>query len=419
MLSVKENERLTRVGPGTPMGQLLRRYWHPIAATAELDQEPTKAVKLLGESLVLYKDRSGALGLIGEACPHRRVNMLYGIPEQDGLRCPYHGWLFNETGRCLEMPAEAPDSTFPQRVTTPAYPVQEMGGLIWTYLGPKPAPLLPRWEVFVREGVLRDIGAQVIPCNWVQAMENSVDPVHLEWLHGKYLAYVLDHQGKSQDPAYQMAYRGAQAFARPHMKIGFDVFEHGIIKRRVVEGRTEEDDEWRIGHPLIFPNILYVGNGFQIRVPMDDTRTLHYWYNVHEPYPGVQAPKQDKIPFFQVPVIDEKGLFLVDWVNGGDTMAWATQGSIAERSLEKLAESDKGIILYRRMLQQQMALTEDGGEPMNVFRDPVKNVCIPVAKEGAFYDRKAYRRGSVKISNAKWSPIVDEADDLMAGGAPN
>ena len=144
MLSIEENERLTRVGPGTPMGDLMRRYWHPVAASIELKENPTRAVRLLGEDLVLYKDRSGILRLIQESCPHRRVNMLYGIPEQHGLRCPYHGWLFDETGSCLEMPAEAPDSTFKDRVQALSYPVEELGGLIFAYLGPQPVPLLPR-----------------------------------------------------------------------------------------------------------------------------------------------------------------------------------------------------------------------------------------------------------------------------------
>lgn len=103
MLTAKENERLTRVGPGTPMGTLLRRYWQPIAATAELADTPVKHVKLLGESLVLYRDRQGRLGLIGDTCPHRRASMLYGIPEHEGLRCPYHGWMFGGTGQCIKM----------------------------------------------------------------------------------------------------------------------------------------------------------------------------------------------------------------------------------------------------------------------------------------------------------------------------
>src|SRR2546422_588310 len=121
MLTVKENERLTKVGPGTPMGELLRRYWHPIGAGAELDDSPVKPVKLLGESLVLYRDRQGPFGLVGDTCPHRRTSMLYGIPENEGVRCPYHGWMFNGTGQCIEMPAEGPARTFPSRVEMPGH----------------------------------------------------------------------------------------------------------------------------------------------------------------------------------------------------------------------------------------------------------------------------------------------------------
>ena len=124
MLTVKENDRLTRVGPNTPMGELMRRYWQPIAAAVELDDNPVKPVKLLGESLILYRDRKGTLGLIGDTCPHRRISLAYGIPEEGGLRCAYHGWMFSETGQCVEMPAEAPDSSFPSRVKITGYPVQ-------------------------------------------------------------------------------------------------------------------------------------------------------------------------------------------------------------------------------------------------------------------------------------------------------
>jgi len=194
MLSVKENERLTRVGPGTPMGVLLRRYWHPVAASAALTENPVKLIKILGESLVLFRDRQGRLGLIGDTCPHRRISLLYGIPEEEGLRCPYHGWMFDCTGQCIEMPAEAPESTFKNRVQIPGYPVAELGGLIFAYLGPPPAPLLPRWDLFVMDGVWRDIGVTTIPCNWLQCMENSLDPVHTEWLHGHYYNYVMQRK---------------------------------------------------------------------------------------------------------------------------------------------------------------------------------------------------------------------------------
>src|SRR5712692_2836453 len=126
MLSAEENDKLTRVGTGTPMGNLLRRYWQPIAASAELHEWPTKAVRILGEDLVLYKDKSGTLGLVEERCAHRRVNLYYGIPEAQGLRCPYHGWLYDETGQCIEQPGEPTGSTFKDRIQLISYPVQEL-----------------------------------------------------------------------------------------------------------------------------------------------------------------------------------------------------------------------------------------------------------------------------------------------------
>ncbi len=374
MLTAEENKRLTQVGAGTPMGELMRRYWHPVAGAIELKDNPTKSVRILGENLVLYRDRSGKLGLIDESCPHRRINMLYGIPEENGLRCPYHGWLMNETGQCLEMPAESPESTFPDRVKVKAYPVQELGGLVWAYLGPEPAPLLPRWDMFVEENVLRDIGVTMLPCNWLQCMENSLDPTHAEWLHSYFSTYILEREGHPE---------AWDRFIARHGKIGFDLFEHGIVKRRVYEGSTEDDPAWNVGHPIIFPNYLRVGPGFQMRVPIDDTHTWHVNYNAYHPPYGsnIKVPPQEDIPMYDVPYKDETGRFTVNFTIGQDTMAWVTQGPVADRTKEKLGESDKGIIMYRRLLREQMAIVEDGGEPMNVFRDPEKNKYIYVAQD--------------------------------------
>ena len=379
MLSIEENERLTRVGPGTPMGDLMRRYWHPVAASIELKENPTRAVRLLGEDLVLYKDRSGTLGLIQESCPHRRVNMLYGIPEQHGLRCPYHGWLFDETGSCLEMPAEAPDSTFKDRVQALSYPVEELGGLIFAYLGPQPVPLLPRWDLFVLDDVHRDIGSTMLPCNWLQCMENSLDPVHTEWLHAYQSYYIMDRQGKGDQ--IPRTPDGRYAVFR-HLRIGFDIFKHGVYKRRLMEGMSEDHDDWTIGHPILFPNILkvnYEAGHFQIRVPVDDTHTWHVNYSCRFLEPG--EPKQEEVPIAEVAFRDEKGEAIRDSTLPQDMMAWWTQGPLAERHLEKLAESDKGIILYRRLLKDQLRIAQDGGDPMNVFRDPATNVRIDITSE--------------------------------------
>ncbi len=390
MLSKAENERLTRVGRGTPMGELMRRYWHPIAAAVQLDGEPTKRVRLLGEDLVLYRDKSNNLGLIDESCPHRKVNMLYGIPEEEGLRCPYHGWLFNQEGQCTDQPyeqAEDPGSNFKDKVRIRAYPVQELNGLIFAYLGPAPAPLLPRWDLFVWDNVLRDIGMAVIPCNWMQCQENSLDPVHVEWLHGRFSNYVLERMGRSD--LKRVFWENGEQTDRTwgHEKIGFDVFEHGILKRRIVHGESEESPSWRIGHPAVFPNMLRVGSGFQYRVPIDDHNTLHVYYTVHIMPEGQAVPKQEKIPFYEVPVPLPDGEGRLDWTlmdnNGGQDMwAWYSQGAIADRSTEALGLSDKGIILFRRLLKEQLAKMEAGDDPMNVFRDPANNQCITLPWEG-------------------------------------
>ena len=378
MLSVQENEQLTLVGPGTPMGELMRRYWHPIAAAAELDERPTKSVRVLGEDLVLYRDKSGTLGLIERFCPHRRVDLSYGIPEEHGLRCMYHGWMMDETGQCIEQPFEEtvhPDGRFKEKVKVAGYPVRELSGLIFAYLGPQPAPLLPRWEHLLWENAVRDIAITEIPCNWLQCQENSLDPVHVEWLH-----------------AYMGAYRNTDRIAtqqrgssRRHQRIGFDEFEFGIIKRRILEGKDETDDEWAEGHPVLFPNILLVGNEaratFQFRVPVDDTNTLHVSIYNYRAAPGASAPKQDVIPYRYVPLKDDEGRYIVDWTFNQDYMAWATQGPIAKRHLEMLGQSDVGIILFRKQLKRNIAVMEDGGDPMNVFRgDELGLLHAPVEK---------------------------------------
>src|SRR5947209_3647785 len=150
MLSIEDNKLLTEVGPSTPMGDLLRRYWQPVCAIDELLQRPfrTKELTIMGEDLVAYLDRSGRAGLLARFCAHRRANLAYGIVEEDGLRCVYHGWKFDQDGACVDQPFE--DTTHPRdgfqaRTRLLAYPVQQLAGLLWAYMGPAPAPLLPRW----------------------------------------------------------------------------------------------------------------------------------------------------------------------------------------------------------------------------------------------------------------------------------
>jgi 5,5'-dehydrodivanillate O-demethylase oxygenase subunit len=399
MLTQEANDRLTRVGPGTPMGNLLRRYWHPVATLAELEQEPVLAVKLLGENLALYQTPSGELGLVAQRCPHRGASLAYGIPEAEGLRCAYHGWKFSAGGSCLEQPAEPPDSTFKERITIPAYPVQEMGGLIWTYLGPRPVPELPRYDLFVRDDVAREIGVSRLPCNWLQIMENSLDPVHLEHLHAVYMNYVLKRQGK---PAARVAHK--------HEKIAFDVFELGVTKRRKWEDESEDSDEWQIGHPVLFPNILSVGNAqtptFQIRTPVDDEHTLHYWYRARVRQPD--EPAQARAAVYDYPFRTDRGQLIVDTINGQDMMAWITQGEISDRTTERLGASDTGVILYRNLLLEQIEKVERGEDPMAVIRDPARNTpMITIQRERQLNQRDT--------GNYAVAPYLSRKKDLSVG----
>lgn len=415
MLSHEENERITRVGAGTPMGNLLRRYWYPIAGTPELVEEPVKAVKILGESLVLYKDRGGRLGLIGEKCPHRRASLMYGVPEKEGLRCAYHGWLYNSQGKCLEQPAEdmeAADSTFKDKITIPAYPVQELGGMIFAYLGPEPVPLLPRWDELVNENAIQTVGFAVIPCNWLQIMENSLDPVHVEWLHRHFDNYVLERLGKPE----------MKHPVRHHKKMDFDVFEYGIIKRRVWSGGSEQDVEYRVGHPVLFPNIL-ANVGYQFRVPVDDQNTLHVWYKAQPLPAGSSEKSHTKVYDVPVATVGPGGRpqwSMVDNNSGQDMVMWYTQGPNADRTQEKLGTSDKGIILYRKMLEENMRKVERGEDPMNVFRDSAKNVClkIPTEKdEGGIAERRQREVGGRRNtgSSTKYDPLNNkEINELVA-----
>jgi 5,5'-dehydrodivanillate O-demethylase len=358
MLTETENENLTRVGPGTPMGTLFRRYWMPIAISAKVGRRPVGR-RILGEDLVVFRTTEGAVGVVEERCAHRRTSLTVGICEKNGIRCGYHGWLYGTDGKCIEQPAEP---ALNKSVRLQSYPAQELGGLIFVYMGPLPAPELPRYDLFVAPDSVRDVGEAVLEFNWLQAMENSVDPHHVEWLHGAFM-----NADRQLNGGNELTFT-----TRRHTKIGFSEFEYGIIKRRVLEGGSEEDDDWKIGHPLIFPNMLKVGTTgvqqFQIRIPIDDLNTWHLWYTVYQP--PKPMPAQDEVPYFTVPLKDENGEWIVNFIDGQDISVWAEQGRIADRSKETLGASDRGIAMYRRMLKQQVAAIEDGQDPLGVIRDP-------------------------------------------------
>jgi 5,5'-dehydrodivanillate O-demethylase len=418
MLTREQNERLTRVGPGTPMGELMRRYWQPIAALAQLDEAPVLRVRLLGEDLVLFRDTRGKLGLVGDRCAHRLVELELGYPVENGLRCPYHGWTYDATGQCVEQPAEPAGSPFCQKIRIKAYPVQELAGLVFAYAGPTPAPLLPRWQPLVLPNTLRQISLAEVPVNWLQCAENSPDQTHNEWLHGHFAKWALERRGYASDsPPLQ----NTIPRLRHHVEQVEERYQYGILRRRLLEGMTKEHEAWSVGQPILMPNMNSTSGdgeiGFMWRVPADDTHTTEWAIRAYHPADGVEVPRQDTIPYYRMPLKDEQGRWNTHVFNNQDHMAFVAQGEIMDRTQERLGESDRGIILYRQMLLEQLDIVEAGGEPMNVFRDPAGNECIdlPLIRKGYRFRTEdgQYRPGAVLHGiSGQYSPIAKQLEEI-------
>lgn len=377
MLDRSRNETLTRVGPGTPMGGLLRRYWQPIAAASELDERPTKPVRLLGEDLVLYRDGSGAYGLLERHCAHRSADLSYGYVEQCGLRCNYHGWLYDAAGRCLEQPYEElaePASRFKDKIRITAYPVEEKAGLIWAYLGPAPAPLVPTWEPFTwKNGFVQIVFAEV-PCNWFQCQENSIDPVHFEWMHSNWKLR-LEGAGGPYTPG--------------HVKIAFEEFDYGFVYRRVLENTDEANELWTVGRVCLWPNALFTGGHFEWRVPVDDENTLSVTWAFSRVPRDREPYVQERIPSWYGPIKDpETGRWITSHVMNQDFIAWVGQGRLTDRSREHLGQSDRGVLMIRKRFFDDLEALAAGREPKAIVRDPAVNGCIdlPIIDRARFTD---------------------------------
>src|SRR5580704_7160474 len=186
MLRKEQNELLTQTGPGTPMGQLFRSYWLPVLLAEELPENdsPPVRVKILSERLLAFRDSDGRLGLIDEFCAHRGVSLWFGRNEDKGLRCPYHGWKYDVTGQCIDVPSEPEESGYCQKIKLKSYPMIERGGVLWTYMGAKDqVPPLPEWEFATVPDRQRFVSKRIQESNWLQAMEGGIDSSHVSFLH--------------------------------------------------------------------------------------------------------------------------------------------------------------------------------------------------------------------------------------------
>ncbi len=367
MLSKEENERLTRVGPGTPCGELLRRYWQPVAIASELTAEkPKQRVKILGEELVVFRDAQGNYGCVVEHCAHRGVSLYYGFVEDCGIRCPYHGWKYaTADGQCLEQPFEPAGSTYKDRIRQRAYLVQKLAGLLFVYMGPEPAPLLPRWDVLVREDGTRRIEIRPpLNCNWLQAEENTADTTHTYYLHG----HMMTMQGLQEGRYYY----------RPIEKYDWRLCEWGVEKICYYGGDHPEEE---VRPPLLFPNMLRIpterDETLHWRVPIDDTHTNIIMMAFRPSPDGQMVAQPEEPPVDRLPAgIRPDGEYDLTSFYAQDRMAWETQGALFDRSEEHLGASDRGIVMFRKLLAEQIRIVEQGGEPMALVRDPARNSII-------------------------------------------
>lgn len=353
---------LTRVGRGTPMGELLRRYWHPVALSSDATSTP-KQVRALGEDLVLFRDLSGRCGLMYPRCAHRGASLFYGRVEERGIRCCYHGWLFEPQGQCLEQPCEPRNGAATARaVRQPAYPVQERYGLVFAYLGPpEKMPVLPRYNLLesLKPGELLESddssigsgGPAIVPCNWLQHFENVMDPMHVPILHGSFSgAQFTERMKLLPEVRFESTPRGVKSIQRRELPDGrthIRVTEAVLPTLRVVANPQAQTD----GPCSLIGWVL----------PIDDTHFRIYSAGrVTEP----GALKAIRARFNGQPwsaLTEEEHQRYP-----GDYEAQVSQGPITLHSEEHLVRSDAGVALLRRVLERQLDALARGEHPIGV-----------------------------------------------------
>lgn len=379
------NARLTEVGPGTPMGEALRRYWHPVASSVGLTSDLPHRTKVLGEDLIVFRDGAGRAGVVYERCAHRGSSLYYARIEEDGIRCCYHGWKFDVQGKCLEQACEPEHGRRRDAARQPWYPVEERYGLVFVYMGPpEHKPPLPRYEMFedLDEGESMfgqlpvpgaDVTGMVMPCNWLQAFENALDPVHATWLHfshsgpqfdgmgqpGGFPSYFFDPYTVSEKLHFQKTSRGAM-YSQALRLAGPDGYEQQL--------------EWRVECQA--PNIIALPDFVNMErdqgpncliwnVPCDDTS-----YRIFVTTRSTSIDRMMRL----ILGIKQNGKF--PWeVTEEDTQRYPSdneaiisQGPITQHSTETLATTDKGVVMLRRVLSQMVDDVEAGRDPLNVER---------------------------------------------------
>jgi len=385
MLSREENELITRVGPDTPMGRTLRRYWVPALLSSEIPEPdcPPARVRLLGEELIAFRDSQGRIGLLDELCPHRRASLYFGRNEECGLRCIYHGWKFDVSGQCTDMMNEPPEHDFKHKVRTPAYPTCEMGGVIWAYLGPaEKMPPLPKFAWTQAPEANRHVTKVIQECNWLQGLEGGIDTSHAPILHrlisetstrggfkpsnpfvrGKAPQLVVD----LTDYGYQYAGLRPLGDAELHIR----TYQFIMPFHQIRPSKSESGLPLDAGHCW---------------VPMDDGTTMVFNWSYCPDGPLSEDDRLERSlgngplhvdqKTFR-PVANRSNDYLldrlvqrtesysgIDGINVQDRAIQESMGRIVDRSKEHLGPADKAIIQARKLLRQAVKTVEAGGAP--------------------------------------------------------
>jgi phthalate 4,5-dioxygenase len=409
MLKQQDNELITRVGPGTPMGSLMREYWLPAMLSSELpspDSDPVR-VLLLGEQLIGFRDSNGNVGLLQNNCPHRGASLFFGRNEEAGLRCVYHGWKFDVEGNCLDMPNEPAESDFKHRVKAVAYPCQERGGIVWTYMGPRAnPPPMPDLEANMLDGATAT--AFQLEGNWLQILEGDIDTTHVGFLH--YGGLRPEDQPPGSFSEYQLRQKPAH----------FEVIDTpGGVAYGARRPGPRGQNYWRIAqfcmpfYSFTPPGVLGLKKNNGARVPMDDTHTMNFFMNVGRGRPGT-GPLGAIFPKY-VPnstdwygrhrfepnssndfCLDRElqrtgkgaaGFSGIESLLMQDAAVTASMGPIFDRSKEHLGSADAMVIQVRRRLlnavkaYRERGVTPSGVDNPEVYRVRSGGVFLPIGAD--------------------------------------
>jgi phthalate 4,5-dioxygenase len=424
MLRVEDNKFLTESCEGTPMGELLRRFWLPVLLSEELPEAdgPPKKIVVMGEELLAFRDSRGVVGVIDQHCPHRGANLWLGRVEECGIRCVYHGWKFDTDGRCVDMPTSYPDINAKDLIRIKSYPAREWGDMIWAYMGPADAvPELPDLEMALVPASHRYVSKKWQDCNWVQALEGSIDTAHFTFAHlsfEKEENEILDIKKHFVNPLARMNIDHTRWIAEdPRPVIKINPHEAGLA---IAGGRVTGSDNiyWRIAQflmpvhsyaPSSMPGEIIFGQSF---VPVTDTNCWIYTYAWNPERPLAQAEREgydhgngviSEVDENYVPLRNKANDYLIDrklqktksytgikGVSEQDAAVQDSQGPIADRSREHLGPTDLGIMHFRKLMMDCARALQQGEKPAHL----------------AHQDRYAVRSGACVTNKAKDLPAV-------------